>query len=140
MKYLKRLEDVVLAWPEISAHPHRFGGVEFRYREAELGHVHTNGILDIPLPRTVHDVLLSEGKAEQHKWVPDSGWITFRVRGEQDLDHALWLLRLSYLRYSLKTAPDPRSILREESKALHLTTQLESLFEPFLPRLVESRA
>src|ERR1700682_5468815 len=36
--------------------------------------------------------------------VPNSGWTTFHVRDEGDLDHALSLMRLSYLRYALKTA------------------------------------
>jgi Luciferase len=48
MKHLKRLEDEVSTWPNISIHPHRFGGREFRVGSAEVGHVHTGGIVDIP--------------------------------------------------------------------------------------------
>jgi hypothetical protein len=107
MKYVKTLEEVVSAWAQISVHPHRFGGREFLFGAAEVGDVHTNGIVDIPFTRLVHDALLDEGFAEQHRWVPNSGWITFRVRSEQDIAHALWLMRLSYLRYALKEATDP---------------------------------
>jgi hypothetical protein len=39
------------------------------------------------------------------------GWITFRIRSEEDLKHALWLMRLSYLRYGLKTAASETEIL-----------------------------
>jgi hypothetical protein len=78
--------------------PHRFGGMEFRFGDAEVGHVHTNGIVDIPFPRSVRDALLADGLAEEHRWVPNSGWITFQMRSEKDLTHALWLMRLSYLR------------------------------------------
>src|SRR5262249_19828507 len=90
MKYAKALEDVVSVWSRISVHPHRFGGTEFRFGNAEVGHVHTNGIVDIPFTRPIHDLLLSEGLAEEHRWVPNSGWITFRVHSEEDIDHALW--------------------------------------------------
>ena len=61
--------------------------------------------------------------------VPNSGWITFHVRGEDDFTHALWLMRLSYLRYMLKTTNDPRWYLDDQSKELQLTPQLKSLFE-----------
>jgi hypothetical protein len=91
-------------WESISIHPHRFGGREFRFGSAEVGHVHTGGIVDIPFPCAVRDALLADGLAEEHHWVPNSGWITFRLRGEKDFGHALWLLRLSYLRYALTRA------------------------------------
>src|SRR6266849_892421 len=85
---------------------HRFGGKEFRFGSAEVGHIHAGGIVDIPFPRSVRDALLAEGLAEEHRWVPNSGWITFHICSEEDLKRALWLMRLSYLRYTLKTAAD----------------------------------
>ena len=134
MKPLKKLEQQVSAWPCISVHPHRFGGREFRFGRAEVGHVHTGGVVDIPFPRPVRDALLAEGLAEEHRWVPNSGWTTFRIRSDEDLKRALWLMRLSYLRYALKTAADPRQLLEQESEELHLRPQFKSLLEPFVPR------
>src|SRR5713101_7037986 len=134
MKHLKKLEDDVTGWPHISVHPHRFGGKEFRFGSAEVGHIHAGGIVDIPFPRSVHDVLLAEGLAEEHRWVPNSGWVTFHVRSEEDLSHALWLMRLSYLRYALKTTSDPRTLLERESEELHLSPQVKSLLEPLVPK------
>lgn len=134
MKHVKALEDVVSAWSRISVHPHRFGGREFRFGSAEVGHVHTNGIVDIPFTRPVHDLLLDEGLAEQHRWVPNSGWITFHIRGDQDIAHALWLMRLSYLRYALKEAADPRSLFERECEELWLSHPFKSLLEPFVPK------
>jgi len=134
MRHLKELKEEVSAWPNISIHPHRFGGREFRFGSAEVGHVHTGGIVDIPFPRPVRDLLLAEGLAEEHRWVPNSGWITFNVRRDEDLKHALWLLRLSYLRYLLKTAPDPRTLLEQESEKLNLSPQFQALLEPFVTR------
>jgi hypothetical protein len=130
---LKKLEEEVLAWPRVSVHPHRFGGREFRFGSAEIGHVHTGGIVDIPFPRSLHDALLSEGLAKEHHWVPNSGWITFRIRSERDFDHALWLMRLSYLRYALKEAADPRNLFEQEGESLHLSPRFKSLLEPFVP-------
>jgi hypothetical protein len=134
MNYLKPLEAEVSAWPNVSIHPHRFGGREFRFRRAEVGHTHAGGIVDIPFPRPVHDALLAEGLAEEHRWVPNSGWTTFQIRSEEGLSHALWLMRLSYLRYALKTATEPHKLLEQESEQLHLSFQLKELLEPFVPR------
>jgi hypothetical protein len=134
MKNLKKLEAEVSKWPHISTHSHRFGGHEFLFNKAEVGHVHTGGIVDIPFPRSLRDVLLENGLAEEHHWVPNSGWITFQMRSEEDLGHALWLMRLSYLRYALKTAADPWKLFEQESEHLHLSPQFKSLLEPFVPK------
>ena len=56
------------------------------------------------------------------------------MRNEEDLSHALWLMRLSYLRYVLKTVTDPRNLLEHESEDLHLSPQFESLLEPSVPK------
>jgi len=133
MNYLIRLEEEVSAWPNVSVHQHRFGGKEFRFGKAEIGHVHREGTVDIPFPRPVRDALLEEGQAEEHRWVPNSGWTTFRVRGEADIQHALGLMRISYLRYALKAAPDPRKFLQQESETLHLSPRFVSLLEIFAP-------
>jgi hypothetical protein len=133
MNYPSRLEDEVSAWPNVSAHPHRFGGKEFRFGKAEIGHVHSNGTVDIPFPRPVRDALLEEGQAEEHRWVPNSGWATLRVHSEADLRHATKLMRISYLRYALKAASNPHELLQQESKALKLSPRFVSLLEIFAP-------
>ena len=138
VEYLRKLQSEISAWEQITVHPHRFGGKQFRFRDAEVGHIHAGGILDIPFPRSVRDYLLAEGLAEEHRWVPNSGWITFHLCNSDDLNHALWLLRLSYLRYALKTASHPRELLEQQSAELNLTPQLRSRFEPFVPRAAGS--
>jgi hypothetical protein len=131
---LKKLEIEILAWPNVTTHPHRFGGREFRFGRAEVGHLHTNGVVDIPFTRSVHDALLKEGLAQEHHWVPDSRWITFVIRGEKDFTHALWLMRLSYLRYALKSAPDPRDLFEKETETLDLNPELAAVLERFMPQ------
>src|SRR6266567_5653003 len=90
MNKLKKLEEEVSMWPHVSVHSHRFGGREYLFDKAEVGHVHTGGIVDIPFPRSVRDALLADGLAEEHRWVPNSGWTAFHVRSEEDLKHAFW--------------------------------------------------
>jgi Family of unknown function (DUF5519) len=134
MNNLKKLEGEVSTWQNISVHPHRFGGREFLFGKAEVGHIHVGGMVDIPFPRSVRNALLAEGLAEEHHWVPNSGWITFRIRSEQDFDHALWLMRLSYLRYMLKTSTDPQKVFEQESEELRLSPEFKSLLKPFVPK------
>src|SRR5215467_2711127 len=107
MAYLKKVEDHASTWPGVSAQTHRFGGRVFRLGRSEVGHIHNDGAVEIPFPRAFRDELIAQGLAEKHRVAPDSGWITFHARGENDVEHAIWLLRLSYLRYVLKAVPDP---------------------------------
>jgi luciferase-like monooxygenase len=137
MNYLEKLEDVVSAWPNVSVHPHRFGGREFLFGSAEVGHIHIGGIVDIPFTRSVRDALLADGLAEEHHWVPNSGWITFHMRSEKDFTHALWLMRLSYLRYALKISTDPQKRFEQESEELGLSPRFKPLLEPFVPKTVK---
>ena len=51
---------------------------------------------------------------------------------KQDIEHALWLMRLSYLRYALKTANDPRGMLEQESEELNLSPEFKSLLVRFV--------
>ena len=138
MTKMTKIEEEVAAWPNVSVHPHRFGGREFRFGNAELGHVHLGGTVDIPFTRAVRDALLAEGLAEEHLWVPNSGWTTFRVQNEADVKHAIKLMRVSYLRYGLKTASDPRAMLEHESEELGLSLRVRTLLQRHLPAKPES--
>jgi hypothetical protein len=135
---IQELKAHVTQWPGVSVRGHRFGGTEYCYGKGEIGHTHPGGIVDIPMPRLIHDALLEEGLAEQHRWAPDSGWITFRIRDEKGLQHALWLMRLSYLRYALRQSDDPQALFETESKALSLNPRFVDLLAKFLP--VNARA
>ena len=63
---------------------------------AGVGHLRDGGTLDIPIPKAVHGEILTQGLGEEHRWVPDSGWTTFRMPNADDIEHARWLMRLSY--------------------------------------------
>lgn len=84
-------------WPGVTVHDHRFGGREFRLGSREVGHLHGDRQADIAYPRPVRDAIVSADLAGPHHLFPDSGWITYRVRGPGSADRIVDLLRLSYL-------------------------------------------
>lgn len=134
---VQQLESEVTSWPEVTAHSHRFAGREFRVGDAEIGHVHVGGAVDIPFTRAMRDALLAQGLAEEHRWVPDSGWTTFRVSREDQMEHAIWLMRLSYARYAIKKSGEPQKSFEQESFELGLREPFLSLLRRFVPRAAE---
>lgn len=104
------LKASVGAWPSVTSTLHRFGGVEFRVERRELGHVHLNGMLDIPFPTRMRRDLVAAGRAQAHHMLPNTGWVTFRIRTEHDLPAAVELLRLNYNRLTglgVRLTPSP---------------------------------
>jgi len=100
----KRIEREVASWDGVAAAPHRFGGVEFRLGRRELGHVHGDALADLPFPRRIADMLVETGRAERHHVLPDSGWVTRRIRDEEDVDAVVELFRLAYERARVSAA------------------------------------
>lgn len=92
----ERIQAVATSWPEVSSHPHRFGGTEFNIGKREIGHMHGDGLVDIPFPSKVRDELVSSGRAQPHHILPDTGWVSFYLREPADIDRAIELLRMSY--------------------------------------------
>jgi Family of unknown function (DUF5519) len=93
----ERITAEVLSWEGVTAAPHRFGGVEFVLGKRELGHLHGDRLAD-PFPRRVRDELVDTGRARPHHVLPASGWVSFWIEGEQDVDDVVALFRLSYER------------------------------------------
>jgi hypothetical protein len=98
MSVADRIREEVLSWEGVSAHAHRFGGVEFRLGKRELGHLHGDRLADLPFPRRVRDELVAAGRARPHHVLPESGWVTRPIAGPEDVDEVLALFRLSYER------------------------------------------
>lgn len=137
---LKTLEEQVALWPGISVRRHQFGGPEFCLGSSEVGHAHPDGAVDIPFPRWFRDEILAESLAEEHRWAPDSGWVTFYLRGQEDVERAVLLLRLSYLRYVLKAVPDPVKRYTQECERLNLSPEIKALLWRFVPHTEETAA
>lgn len=96
----------ISGWEGVSAEPHRFGGTEFRFGGHEIGHLHGGRQADLPFPVRVREELVSAGKASLHHMLPETGWVTFYIKGEADITGALELFRLSYDRLRARRAPD----------------------------------
>ena len=92
----KRITEALLSWDGVSASPHRFGGTEYRLGKRELGHIHGDHLVDIPFPTRVRDEIVASGQALPHHVMPESGWISFYLVGEEDVARAISLLRRSY--------------------------------------------
>jgi hypothetical protein len=129
--FMRQIEREVSLWEGVAAVPHRFGGVEFNLGRAEIGHVHQNGLVDIPFTMALRNQLLSEGLASEHHVLPNSGWVSFRIKTEADVQRATWLLRLSYLRYVLRPRDHSNSLTEKTADAalaqlhdLHLSPEL----------------
>ncbi|TML71926.1 MAG: hypothetical protein E6G13_06525 [Actinobacteria bacterium] len=109
MGALDTIRSEVLSWDGVSARPHRFGGIEFRYGNRELGHVHGDRFADLPFHRTIRDMLVETGRALPHHVLPDSGWVTKRIETDDDVTDVIELFRLSYERARLA---DERGVAR----------------------------
>ena len=92
----KQIVDILLTWDGVEAHPHRFGGTEFRIGRREIGHIHGDALVDIPFPKKVRDEIVAAGEAELHHILPETGWVSFYLRGEGDIGRAIVMLKRSY--------------------------------------------
>ena len=91
-----RVTDTVTSWPGVTVQPHRFGGVEYGIGKREIGHIHGDHLVDIPFPKKVRDAIVAAGRAQPHHILPDTGWVSFYLRQESDVEQAIALLRESY--------------------------------------------
>jgi hypothetical protein len=91
-----RITKAVTAWEGVSVKPHRFGGVEYAIGKREIGHIHGDHLVDIPFPKKVRDEIVAAGRAEPHHILPETGWVSFYLREEEDVDKAIELLRENF--------------------------------------------
>ena len=98
----ERIEAEVGGWPGVEGRPHRFNGVEFRVNGHEIGHLHGDRLADLPFPRRVREKLVEAGEAEVHHVMPQTGWVSYRIRGEEDVEGAISLFRRNYERLTAR--------------------------------------
>ena len=92
----KQIVDTLLTWQGMETHPHRFGGTEFRIGKREVGHIHGDSLVDIPFPKKIRDESVAAKEAEPHHILPETGWVSFYLREEADVERAIALLKRSY--------------------------------------------
>ena len=98
LDYVDDIENAVLSWNHTSIHAHKFGGVQFNVNDKEIGHLHGNGLLDIPFSRSIKEQLINEsnGRVKEHHIFRKSGWISLYIQSAADKDLALEVLMRSY--------------------------------------------
>ena len=92
----KIITHTLSSWDGVSTAPHRFGGVEYRLGTRELGHIHGDALVDIPFPKKVRDEIVDAKLAQPHHILPETGWVSFYLREEADINKAIDLLKRSY--------------------------------------------
>ena len=96
----------VSSWDGVETGPGRFGSTRFLVGRRELGHLHGDTVLDLPLPKPVKQQLLAEGVVERHRFTPsDSGWASFRIGAPDDVSTAIELLRDQHERAMRRRTP-----------------------------------
>src|SRR5260370_212835 len=138
-RLIDQIATQVSAWDGVTSAPHRFGGTEFLLEGREIGHVHGFGLADIVFSRPLRDQLVAEGQALPHHIYPDSGFISFYVKKEPDVQRALWLFRLALLRHwiVLQRKPERHPTLPDldvasELARLELSPALRAIFDGML--------
>jgi hypothetical protein len=132
----ERLVEDVTGWPDLKARDEDYGAVGWSLGRGTIGHVHVgSGVVDVLFTRAIRDQLLREHLAEKHRYQPNSGWVTWCLKNERDLDHARWLLRLSYLRRLARPTrhESDAAVVRDvsaEVSRLKLIDELRSLVNP----------
>jgi hypothetical protein len=111
----ERIREVVGSWPNVTVTPHRFGGVEYRVGRRELGHIHGDRLADLPFPVRIRDELVAEHRAEPHHIMPESGWVSYWMRTDDDAAGAIELFRLNYERPWLDAQHDVVDEASEDS-------------------------
>src|SRR5438309_10404021 len=92
----KQIVAVVHGWEQVEIRPHRYGGLEFRLRKRELGHIHGDALVDMPFPKSVRNEIVAAGEAEPHHILPNSGWVSVFLRAKEDVERAIRLLERSF--------------------------------------------
>jgi hypothetical protein len=94
---MENIEKELLSWPYVTAEPHIFGGIEFRINKREIGHIHEELLVaDLPFPMNVRNELVNSGQASPHHVLPQSGWVSYWIKGEEDIPAVIELFKMRY--------------------------------------------
>ena len=62
----EKIQKEILSWPNVTAQPHKFGGIEFRVNKRETGHIHGEHVADLPFPMKTRNDLVNSGHVSLH--------------------------------------------------------------------------
>jgi hypothetical protein len=81
---LESIKKEILSWPNVTAEPHRFGGIEFRLNKREMGHIHGESVADLPFTMKTRNELVNSGRVSPHHVLPQSGWVSYWVNKDKE--------------------------------------------------------
>jgi hypothetical protein len=121
--------EEVRRWPGVEMHPHpsptapgTTDGIEFRLYGRQIGHMHEDCAVHLALTKALKASVVSEQLAEPLDVAPRSGWTMFNPMSSSDAQHAIWLLRLNYVRLRRQrmtpTAAASSELLQKHEAAL----------------------
>ncbi|MDB4917357.1 MAG: hypothetical protein JWM95_5001 [Gemmatimonadetes bacterium] len=139
--FARRVMDEVHRWPGVEMRPHSTStpdgepdGIEFRLFGRQFGHLHSDCGLHLSLTKALKASVLREHLAEPLPAAPNSGWAMFNPIGAADVEHAIWLLRLNYVRLRRQrltpAAAASSELLQEHEAALNsVSTTIGALLQ-----------
>ena len=95
-RIIENIKKEILSWPYVSSEPHRFGGIEFLINKREMGHIHGDKLADLPFPMDVRNKLVDSGHVSPHHVLPQSGWVSYWIKGEKDIPVVIGLFKMRY--------------------------------------------
>jgi len=109
-------------------------GVEFRLYGRQIGHVHHDCSVHLSLTKALKESVIEQGLAQPLEMAGSAGWAGFQAERAEDAAHAIWLLRLNYVRLRRqRMSPDAAAsseLLREHERALgDLTPSMSTVLE-----------
>ena len=93
-----QIQREVGSWPEVRVEAHPHGMIFFHVGRREIGHLHADRLADLPVPIRIREQLVAAGKASLHYLHPKTGWISYYIKGERDIEPVIELFRLNYHR------------------------------------------
>jgi MFS family permease len=116
---VEAIKREILSWPNVTSQPQSFGGIDFRVGGKEIGHLHGENMVDLPLrpnvflaSSSINNKLMGAPKQSQektqrslppHDAYPESNWINYWIKGEDDVPRVVALFRLQYDRLTKVT-------------------------------------
>jgi hypothetical protein len=104
-KITENIKQEILSWPGVTSNPYHLGsGIEFRVNKRDMGHIHGEKLADLPFPIEIRKDLVASGKALPHIIYPESMWVSYFIRSEEDAPKIIDLFRLQYERLKYKSS------------------------------------
>ena len=114
---IEGIKKEILSWPNVTAEPHRFGGIEFRLNKREMGHIHGERVADLPFPMKTRNELVNSDRVSPHHVLPQSGWVSYWInkgkeeKEEQEISAVVELFKMRYEQLKLKAQTNKNTYL-----------------------------